>query len=147
MDPISGISGAADGIKKLTKAGKELEGAIGELNDFTNQPLHEQHRIRADIARRERMKPLHLDQKAFARLVEKKNMEAEQERIKREAIQRYGKTAYDEMRSLINQIRKEEEIEKKAFDKDVGKLAEFKLACIAAAFIVTYILHSAGLLK
>lgn len=147
MDPISGISGAADGIKKLTKAGKELEGAIGELNDFTNQPLHEQHRIRADIARRERMKPLHLDQKAFARLVEKKNMEAEQERIKREAIQRYGKTAYDEMRSLINQIRKEEEIEKKAFDKDAGKLAEFKLACIAAAFIVTYVLHSAGLLK
>jgi len=147
MDPISGISGAADGIKKLTKAGKELEGAIGELNDFTNQPLHEQHRIRAEVARRERMKPLHLDQKAFARLVEKKNMEAEQERIKKEAIQRYGKTAYDEMRSLTNQIRKEEEIEKKAFDKDAGKLAEFKLACIAAAFVVTYLLHSAGLLK
>jgi len=147
MDPISGISGAADGIKKLTKAGKELEGAIGELNDFTNQPLHEQHRIRAEMARRERMKPLHLDQKAFARLVEKKNMEAEQERIKKEAIQRYGKTAYDEMRSLINQIRKEEEIEKKAFDKDADKLTEFKLACIAAAFIVTYLLHSAGLLK
>lgn len=147
MDPISGISGAADGIKKLTKAGKELEGAIGELNDFTNQPLHEQHRIRAELARRERMKPLHLDQRAFARLVEKKNMEAEQERIKQEAIQRYGKTAYDEMRSLITQIRKEEEIEKKAFDKDAGKLAEFKLACIAAALIVTYFLHSAGLLK
>ena len=147
MDPISGISGAAEGIKKLTKAGKELEGAIGELNDFTNQPLHEQHRIRAEMARRERMRPLHLDQRAFARLVEKKNMEAEQERIKREAIQRYGKTAYDEMRSLITQIRKEEEIEKKAFDKDAGKLAEFKLACVAAAFIVTYFLHSAGLLK
>lgn len=145
MDPISSVSGAAEGIKKLTKAGKELEGAIGELNDFTNQAIHEQHRLRAELARRERMKPLHHDQKAFARLVEKKNMEAEQEKIKKEVIRRYGKGAYDEMRSLLGTIQKEEELEKKAFDKDSHKLRDLKLMSVAFAIIMTYILHSAGL--
>lgn len=146
MDPISGISGAADGVKKLTKAGKELEGAIGELNDFTNQALHEQHKIRAEIARRERLKPLYQDQKAYARLVEKKNMEAEQEKIKREVIKRYGKNAHDEMRSLLAQIQKEEDLERKAFDKDSHKLRDLKLMSVAFAVIVTYILYAAGLL-
>lgn len=146
MDPISGISGAADGIKKLTKAGKELDSAIGELNDFTNQPLHEQHKLRAELAKRQRLKPLHQDQKAFARLVEKKNMEAEQEKIKKEVIRRYGKGAYDEMRSLLSTIQKEEELEKKAFDKDSHKLRDLKLMSVAFAVVVTYLLHAAGAL-
>lgn len=146
MDPISGLSGAADGIKKLTKAGKELDSAIGELNDFTNQPLHEQHKLRAEIAKRQRLKPLYQDQKAFARLVEKKDMEAEQEKIKKEVVKRYGKNAYDEMRSLLGTIQKEEEIEQKAFDKDSHKLRDLKLMSVAFAVIVTYLLHSAGLL-
>ena len=146
MDPISGISNAAKGIKQLTKAGKELDGAIGELNDFTNQPLQDQHKIRAEIARRERMKPLHQDQRAFARLVEKKNMEAEQEKIRLEVIKRYGKGAYDEMRSLLSQIQKEEDLEKKAFDKDSHKLRDLKLMSVAFSVIVTYLLHSAGLI-
>lgn len=146
MDPISGISSAAKGIKQLTKAGKELDGAIGELNDFTNQPLQDQHKIRAEVARRERMKPLYQDQKAFARLVEKKNMEAEQEKIRIEVTKRYGKNAYDEMRSILNQIQKEEELEKKAFDKDSHKLRDLKLMSVAFAVVVTYLLHAAGLL-
>lgn len=146
MDPISGISNAAKGIKQLTKAGKELDGAIGELNDFTNQPLHDQHKVRAEVARRERMKPLYQDQKAFARLVEKKNMEAEQEKIRLEVTKRYGKNAYDEMRSILSQIQKEEELEKKAFDKDSHKLRDLKLMSVAFAVVVTFLLHSAGLL-
>lgn len=146
MDPISGISGAAKGIRELTKAGKELDGAISELNDFTNQPLKEQHNLRVEAERRKRLKPLHTDQKAFARLVEKKNMEAEREKIKQEALKRYGKTAYDELRSIVSQIEKEEELEKKAFDKDAGKLLDLKLMSIAFATIVTYILYAAGLI-
>ena len=146
MDPISALNSTAKGVKQLTQAGKELDQAIGELNKFTNQPLHEQKNLREEIARRQRLKPLYHDQKAFARLVEKKNMEAEQEKIKREVIRRYGKGAYDEMRSLLGQIQKEEDIEKKAFDKDAHKLRDLKLMSVAFAFIVTYLLHSAGLL-
>lgn len=146
MDPISGISGAAKGIRELTKAGKELDGAITELNNFTNQPLKEQHSIRVEAERRKRLKPLHTDQKAFARLVEKKNMEAEQEKIKQEALKRYGKTAYDEMRTIISQIEKEEELERKALDKDSSKLFELKLMSVAFAVIVTYILYAAKLI-
>jgi Fe2+ transport system protein B len=146
MDPISGISGAAKGIRELTKAGKELDGAIGELNEFTNQPLKEQHNLRVEAERRKRLKPLHTDQKAFARLVEKKNMEAEREKIKQEALKRYGKTAYDELRTIVSQIEKEEELEKKAFDKDADKLLDLKLMSVAFAVIVTYILHAAGLI-
>lgn len=146
MDPISALSSTAKGVKQLTQAGKELDKAVGELNDFTNQPLHDQKKIRDEIARRQRLKPLHQDQKAFVRLVEKKNMEAEQEKIKREVIKRYGKSAYDEMRSLLGQIQKEEEIEKKAFDKDSHKLRDLKLMSVAFAVIVTYLLHMAGAL-
>ena len=48
MDPISALSSTAKGVKQLTQAGKELDKSVGELNEFLNQPLQDQARMRAE---------------------------------------------------------------------------------------------------
>lgn len=146
MDPISGISQTASGIKQLTKAGRELEGAINELNEFTNEGLAEQQRLRAEKARAERMKPLTSHQKALNRLVELKNIQEEQEKIKQQVVTRYGKSAYDEMQTLLAAIQKEEEFEKRAWDNDANKMRDLKIMAVSLGFLIAIILSSMGLL-
>ena len=146
MDPISALSNTAKGVKQLTQAGKELDKSVGELNDFMNQPLQEQARIRAERLRRERLLPWTREQRAYARLVEKKNIETQRERLKNDVNRTYGKGSWEELQAIVRQITKEDELEKKEQDKDAAKLSEFKWLCFLSAFFITFILYNAGLI-
>ena len=146
MDPISALSSTAKGVKQLTQAGKELDKSVGELNEFLNQPLQDQARIRAERLRRERLLPWTREQRAYARLVEKKKIEAQRERLKDDVNRTYGKGSWEELQGIVRQITKEDELEKKEHDKDAAKLSEFKWMCFLAAFLITFFLSKAGLI-
>jgi len=146
MDPISALSSTAKGVKQLTQAGKELDKSVGELNEFLNQPLQDQARIRAEKLKRERMLPWTREQRAYARLVEKKHIEEQRERLKNDVNRTYGKGSWEELQGLVRQIEKEDEAEKKEHDKDAAKLTEFKWMCFLASFFITYFLYNAGLI-
>ena len=146
MDPISALSSTAKGVKQLTQAGKELDKSVGELNEFLNQPLQDQARIRAERLRRERLLPWTREQRAYARLVEKKKIEAQRENLKNDVNRTYGKGSWEELQGIVRQITKEDELEKKEHDKDAAKLSELKWMCFLAAFFITFILYNAGLI-
>ena len=86
------------------------------------------------------------EQRAYARLVEKKNIEAQRENLKNDVNRTYGKGSWEELQSIVRQIEKEDLAEKKEHDKDAEKLTEFKLLCFAASFIITFFLYKAGLI-
>ena len=146
MDPISTISAGAKSVKQLTNAAKELDGSVKELNDFMNQPLQEQANYRAEKLRRERMAPYNREKRAYVRLLEKKKAEAEREEMKNDVNRTYGKGSWEELQAIVRQLEKEEALEKKELDKDANKLFELKLACFAAAAVITFFLNKAGLL-
>ena len=146
MDPISALSSTAKGVKQLTQAGKELDKSVGELNEFLNQPIHDQAHLRAERLRRERLLPWTREQRAYARLVEKKKIEAQRENLKNDVNRTYGKGSWEELQGIVRQITKEDELEKKEHGKDAAKLSEFKWMCFLAAFFITFILYNAGLI-
>lgn len=146
MDPISALSSTAKGVKQLTQAGKELDKSVGELNEFLNQPIHDQAHLRAERLRRERLLPWTREQRAYARLVEKKKIEAQRERLKDDVNRTYGKGSWEELQGIVRQITKEDELEKKEQDKDAAKLSELKWMCFLAAFLITFFLSKAGLI-
>ena len=146
MDPISALGSTAKGVKQLTQAGKELDKSVGELNEFLNQPLQDQARMRAERLKRERLMPWTREQRAYARLIEKKNIEEQRERLKNDVNRTYGKGSWEELQGIVRQIEKEDLAEKKEHDKDAEKLTELKLLCFAAAFIITFFLYKAGLI-
>jgi len=111
-----------------------------------NEEIHNQAHIRAQQRKRERMAEINREEVARVRLDEKKAIERRKEEIRQEIVKRYGKDALSLYSQCIAEVKKEEDIEKKALDKDKAKLTELKWLCFLAAAAVSVFLSKAGIL-
>jgi len=147
MDPVTTqMKAISGGLNQAVEAGRELDKSIKNVNSFMNEEVNNQAHARAAQRKRERLSELNREEIARIRLDEKKQIEKRKNQIREDIVKQYGKDALSLYNTCLAEIKKEEEIEKKAQDKDRAKIFELKLLCFLAAAAITILLSSNGLL-
>lgn len=147
MDPVTTqMKAVSSGLNQAVEAGRELEKSIKNVNSFMNEEVNNQAHIRAAQRKKDRFSEINREEIARLRLDEKKQIERRKQQIRDDIVKKYGKDALSLYNTCLTEVKKEEEIEKKAQDKDKAKLTEFKWLCFLAAAAITTLLASNGII-
>lgn len=144
MDPFVGqIKGTINSLSEVISIADDLDGVAKQVSDLGKKELA----ARAEWRRKQAVVK---GDYAFLNAVEEYNRVKEakkmREQVKQQVIAQYGKTGWEEVERI-------EKRQKEEFDKfytedghDKKKLFQVKLACFAAAFMITMILWINGII-
>ena len=145
MDPVSGqIKGAIGGLSQAISLADDLEGVAKQVQDLGKKEL---------AARREwRRKQTQVNgDYSFLNAVDEYHRVKEavqmREQVKKQVIQEYGKTGWEEVERI--EKRQKEEFKKLYTEDghDKQKMFQLKLACFGLAFCITLIMYLTGMIR
>jgi hypothetical protein len=145
MDPNI-FKETADGLNSMVEGGKELKGAINNINQLGKDDVEAAAKARRQAAHRARYAGLFREVKAYQRLEEKKDMDAKREEMKNEIIRKYGPRAMMEYEELLKQVEKEEKEESRKYNKDAEFNRWYTKFAWGMSLIITLVLWKMGFL-
>jgi hypothetical protein len=138
-DPIiTGAKGAVTTLKSAQSVGKELGGVVQDQQADMERAVQEQHKQRVLAQKRKDYDRSIEEFRAFERYEKDKAHQKEIDKIKAQAVAKYGANAWNEIEALKLKIRKEKEEEAELMDRDRHKVQELFWWCMTAAALVTY---------
>ena len=138
-DPIvTGAQGAVSTLKGAQNAGKQLGSVVSDQQADMEAAVREQHRQRMQAKARQEYMQSMAEFRAFEKYESDKAHAKEIEKIKNEAIAKYGKNAWTEIEALKNKMEKERSEEANLMDVDRHKQVQVFWWCMTAAALVTY---------
>jgi hypothetical protein len=138
-DPINlGAQGAVNSLKQAQQVGKQLGGVVSDQQADMERTVQEASRQRKMAAARKAYEQSLEEFKAFEAYEKQKAHEQDVEKIKAQAIAKYGKNSWTEIEALKVKLKKEREEEDKLMDKDRHRQAEAFWWCMTVAALITY---------
>ena len=138
-DPIiAGAQGAVSTLKGAQNAGKQLGGVVSDQQADMEAAVREQHRQRMQAKARQEYMQSMAEFRAFEKYEKDKAHAREVEKIKNQAISKYGKNAWIEIEALKLKMERERSEEEKLMDVDRQKQIQVFWWCMTAAALVTY---------
>jgi hypothetical protein len=134
----TGAQGAVSTLKGAQNVGKQLGSVVSDQQADMENTVQQQHiqRLQAKAKRDHRLAMAEF--RAFEKYERDKAHAKEIEKIKNEAISKYGKNAWTEIEALKNKMEKERSEEAKLMDVDRQKQIQLFWWCATAAALVTY---------
>ena len=129
---------AVDTLKEAQNIGKQLGGVVTDQQADMERNIQEQHRKRMQAKAQMELQAASEDFRAFDKYETEKRHQKEIEKLKAEAIRKYGKNAWSEIESVKSRIKKERDEEMKFMDNDRNKMSNLFWWCATAAALVTY---------
>ena len=138
-DPIiTGAKGAVTTLKSAQQVGKELGGVVQDQQADMEKAVQEQHTQRVLAQKRKDYDRSIEEFRAFERYEKDKAHQKEIDKIKAQAVAKYGANAWNEIEALKLKIRKEKEEEAELMDRDRHKVQELFWWCMTASALITY---------
>ena len=129
---------AVDTLKEAQNIGKQLGGVVTDQQADMERNIQEQHRKRMQAKAQMELQAASEDFRAFDKYETEKRHQKEIEKLKAEAIRKYGKNAWSEIESVKSRIKKERDEEMKFMDNDRNRMSNLFWWCATAAALVTY---------
>jgi hypothetical protein len=138
-DPIvTGAQGAVSTLKGAQNAGKQLGSVVTDQQADMENAVQQQHIQRLQAKAKREHRQAMAEFRAFEKYESDKAHAKEIEKIKNEAIAKYGKNAWTEIEALKNKMENERSEEAKLMDVDRQKQMQVFWWCMTAAALVTY---------
>jgi hypothetical protein len=138
-DPIvTGAQGAVSTLKGAQNVGKQLGGVVSDQQTDMENSVQQQHIQRLQAKAKKEHRQAMAEFRAFEKYESDKAHAKEIEKIKNEAISKYGKNAWTEIEALKNKMEKERAEEANKMDADRQKQMQAFWWCMTAAALVTY---------
>jgi hypothetical protein len=138
-DPIvTGAQGAVSTLKGAQNVGKQLGSVVSDQQSDMENSVQQQHIQRLQAKAKREHRQAMAEFRAFEKYESDKAHAKEIEKIKNEAISKYGKNAWTEIEALKNKMEKERSEEAKLMDVDRQKQMQVFWWCMTAAALVTY---------
>ena len=138
-DPIvTGAQGAVSTLKGAQNAGKQLGSVVSDQQADMESAVQQQHIQRLQAKAKREHRQAMAEFRAFEKYESDKAHAKEIEKIKNEAISKYGKNAWAEIEALKSKMEKERSAEEKLMDVDRQKQMQVFWWCMTAAALVTY---------
>jgi alpha-galactosidase/6-phospho-beta-glucosidase family protein len=129
---------AVNTLKEAQNIGKQLGGVVTDQQADMERNIQEQHRKRMQAKAQMELQAASEDFRAFDKYETEKRHQKEIEKLKAEAIRKYGKNAWSEIESVKSRIKKERDEEMKFMDNDRNRMSNLFWWCATAAALVTY---------
>jgi hypothetical protein len=138
-DPIvTGAQGAVSTLKGAQNAGKQLGSVVSDQQADMENSVQQQHIQRMQAKAKKEHRQAMAEFRAFEKYESDKAHAKEIEKIKNEAISKYGKNAWTEIEALKNKMEKERSEEANLMDVDRQKQMQAFWWCMTAAALITY---------
>ena len=138
-DPIvTGAQGAVSTLKGAQNAGKQLGSVVSDQQADMENSVQQQHIQRMQAKAKREHRQAMAEFRAFEKYESDKAHAKEIEKIKNEAIAKYGKNAWGEIEALKSKMERERSAEEKLMDVDRQKQMQVFWWCMTAAALVTY---------
>lgn len=135
---LSAAKAAVGTLKEAQNVGKQLSGVVTDQQADMEKAVHQQHTQRLQARAKQEYLISIAEFKAFEKYEKEKAQEKEIEKLKAQAIQKYGKNAWSEIEATKLKMIKEREEENKYMDKDRQKQIQAFWWCATAAALITY---------
>jgi Tfp pilus assembly protein PilF len=135
LDPLSSGVNVLKGANQMSK---DLGGIVGDQQATMENAVKDQHKQRMQAAARKAYEQSLEEFRAFEAYEKQKAHEKEVQKIKAQAISKYGHQAWNEIESLKLKLRKEKEEEEKLMDADRHKVQELFWWCMTVSALITY---------
>lgn len=135
---LSAGKAAVDSLKEAQNIGKQLGGVVTDQQADMERTVREQHRKRMQEKAQAELQALSQDFKAYDKYEAEKKHQKEVEKLKLEAIKKYGKSAWSEIEAVKAKLKKEHDEEMKFMDNDRYKMARIFWWCMTVSALVTY---------
>jgi hypothetical protein len=135
---LSASKAAVNTLKEAQNIGKQLSGVVTDQQADMEKNVQEQHKKRMQAKAQMELQAASEDFRAFDKYEAEKKHQKEIEKLKAEAIKKYGKNAWAEIESVKSRIKKERDEEMKYMNNDRNKMARLFWWCMTIAALVTY---------
>lgn len=135
---VTGAQGAVSTLKGAQNVGKQLGSVVSDQQSDMENSVQQQHIQRLQAKAKREHRQAMAEFRAFEKYESDKAHAKEIEKIKNEAISKYGKNAWTEIEALKNKMEKERSEEAKLMDVDRQKQMQVFWWCMTAAALVTY---------
>jgi len=135
---LSAGKAAVDSLKEAQNVGKQLGSVVTDQQADMEKTVQEQHRKRMQAKTQQELVLASREFKAYEKYEAEKKHQREIEKLKLEAIKKYGKNAWTEIEAVKERIKKEHDEEMKFIDSDRYKMASIFWWCMTVAALVTY---------
>jgi hypothetical protein len=129
---------AVNTLKEAQNIGKQLGSVVTDQQADMERAVQEQHRKRMQTKAQQELMRASQDFKAYEKYESERKHQREIEKLKIEAIQKYGKNAWSEIESVKARLKKEHDEEMKFMDSDRYKMTRVFWWCLTVAALVTY---------
>lgn len=136
-DLIAGKT-AVNTLKEAQNVSKQLTSVVTDQQADMEKTVQEQHRKRMQAKAQQELIRASREFKAYEKYEAEKKHQKEIEKLKIEAINKYGKTAWTEIEAVKEKLKKEHEEEMNYMDNDRNKMARVFWWCMTVAALVTY---------
>ena len=135
---LSAGKAAVNTLKEAQNVGKQLSGVVTDQQADMERNVQEQHRQRMKEKAKAEIMAASEEFRAFDKYEAEKKHQKEIEKLKAQAIQKYGKNAWTEIEAVKARIQKERDDEIKYMDSDRNKMSNLFWWCLTASALVTY---------
>ena len=135
---LSAGKAAVNTLKEAQNIGKQLSGVVTDQQADMERSVQEQHRQRQREKAKNELIAASAELRAFDKYEAEKQHQKEIEKLKAQAIQKYGKNAWTEVEAVKARIQKERDDEIKYMDSDRNKMSNLFWWCLTASALVTY---------
>jgi phosphoribosylanthranilate isomerase len=135
---LSAGKAAVNTLKEAQNIGKQLSGVVTDQQADMERAVQEQHRKRMQAKAQQELMRASQDFKAYEKYESEKKHQKEVDKLKLEAIQKYGKNAWTEIEAVKAKIKKEHDEEVKFMNSDRYKMTRLFWWCMTVAALVTY---------
>lgn len=125
-------------LKEAQNIGKQLSGVVTDQQADMEKNVQEQHRQRMKAKAQAELMAASEEFRAFDKYEAEKKHQKEIEKLKAQAIQKYGKNAWTEIEAVKARIKKERDDEMKYMDTDRNKMSNLFWWCLTVAALITY---------
>ena len=135
---LSAGKAAVGTLKEAQNIGKQLSGVVTDQQADMEKNVQEQHRQRMKAKAQADLMAASEEFRAFDKYEAEKKHQKEIEKLKAQAIQKYGKNAWTEIEAVKARIKKERDDEMKYMDTDRNKMSNLFWWCLTVAALITY---------
>jgi hypothetical protein len=135
---LSAGKAAVGTLKEAQNIGKQLTGVVTDQQADIEKNVQEQHRQRMKAKAQAELMAASEEFRAFDKYEAEKKHQKEIEKLKSQAIQKYGKNAWTEIESVKARIKKERDDEIKYMDTDRNRMSNLFWWCLTVSALITY---------
>lgn len=125
-------------LKEAQNIGKQLGGVVTDQQADMERTVQEQHRKRMQAKAQQELMLASQDFKAYEKYEAEKKHQREIDKLRVEAINKYGKNAWTEIEAVKARLKREHDEEIKFMDHDRYKMARIFWWCLTVSALITY---------